>query len=62
MHIRKAIVGDEEDIQSLILKAVDPQNNPDFDEEGKLAFISHSAPNTPAKIILVRDRSHDYQP
>lgn len=48
MNIKKAIIGDEKEIQSLILRSVDPENNPDFDEEGQRNFIK---PNELSAII-----------
>jgi len=50
MNIRKAIAGDEREIQSLILRSVDPENNPDFDENGKKNFIK------PNKLSAIRAR------
>ncbi len=39
MTIRSAILGDEIDIQSMIIRCVDPENNPDFNEEGAKNFV-----------------------
>lgn len=38
MTIRSATTNDAREIQSLICRAVDPDNNSDFDEEGKIQF------------------------
>ena len=38
MNIRKATINDTEGIRSLIFRAVEPESNPDFDEEGVQSF------------------------
>jgi len=50
MNIKRAVVGDENRIQSFILKAVDPKNNPDFDEEGARNFVK------PSELSVIRER------
>ena len=56
MSIRKAQVEDTADIRTLIVKAVEPERNPDFDEEGIKLFYK------PNDLSSIRSRilSEDY--
>jgi GNAT superfamily N-acetyltransferase len=55
-RLRKAIIGDEKEIQSFIFKAVDPENNPDFNADGVINFAK---PNE-LPLIRMRISSPDY--
>ena len=56
MSIRKAQVADAADIRALIVKAVEPESNPDFDEEGIKQFYR------PNELSSIRSRilNEDY--
>ena len=54
-NIREAKVGDEKEIQSFIFKAVDPDNNPDFSEEGAYNFAKPNQLSSIRKRIISPD-------
>ncbi|WP_144394365.1 GNAT family N-acetyltransferase [Pleionea sediminis] len=56
MNIRKATIEDAKEIRALILTAVQPDSNPDFDKQGQLSFMG------PNKLSAIEERinSNDY--
>lgn len=52
LSIRKSTINDAKAIQTLILRAVDPENNTDFDKEGILHFHTHNH----NKLSSIKDR------
>jgi len=55
MSIRKAQVEDAADIRALIIKAVEPESNPDFDEEGVKLFYKPNDLSSIKSRILNKD-------
>lgn len=53
MNIRKAHVQDVTEIRSLIVRAVEPESNPDFDEEGVKLFYK------PNELAAIKSRILD---